>query len=292
SNNRDHRKTLVVDGEIAFVGGLNIAEVWEGDSLEKGRFRDTGTVFTGPAVLDAEWAFLDSWLEAGAEPADKASPVVWVDHRNRAAAGSDDGFRAELEEALGRWGEYVDAGGVPARIVASVPSEDVHPILDMYLLAINAAQERVWIGNHVFVPPSSLAGALAAAAQRGVDVRLLLQGEADETHSRPAAIRFYGDLLKSGVRIFEWRPSMFHAKTMVVDGVWCTIGSANLDGRALFLNREVNISVTDPLTCEGMEAEFAADLEHTLEVSLEEWKKRSGRQRVKEVLLYPVEALL
>lgn len=292
SNNRDHRKAVIVDGELAFVGGLNIAEAWEGDGLRAGHFRDAAVAFRGPAVLDAEWAFLDSWKEAGTRPSEKAAPVVWVDHRSRAAGSTEDEFEQELEDALGRWGDHVQAGGVPARIVPSEPSEDHHPILDMYVLAVNAARERVWIANHVFVPPSSLADALALAARRGVDVRLLLQGEGDETHSRPAAIRFYGDLLDAGVRIFEWQPSMFHSKTMVVDGAWCTIGSANLDGRALFLNREVNISVPDPVLASELEARFTANLAHTREVSIEEWKKRSGKQRVKEVLLYPVEAQL
>jgi cardiolipin synthase len=178
-------------------------------------------------------------------------------------------------------------GSACVRIVPSNPDSLGSTIVDKYLLAINSARESIAITCAYFLPPLVLRRALVNAARRGVQVRLILQGTTDTPLVRTISIGYYGRLLKHGVEIYEWTPSVLHAKTMVVDGVWSTIGSANLDGRALFLSYEVNAAVQDRLLAHTLEGQFEKDLQHCRRVTLEEWKRRPLSQKVVEVLLTP-----
>ncbi len=284
-NNRDHRKILVVDGRITFVGGLNLGEEYDGNGMNG--WRDTVLMVEGPAALDAERVFASSWLQGGRGFIGKDLPVVGFRPLKRAL---DD----PLMWLLGLNGAFCLPEHAPAaegtahvRVVASAPDRLTSTIVDKYLLAINSAQRRISITSAYFVPPLILRRAIVDAAKRGVRVRLILQGSSDVSTVRTISIGYYGRLLKHGVEIYKWTRSVLHAKTMVVDGVWATVGSANLDGRALFLSYEANMAVIDPGFAAAMERQFENDLKHCRRVTLKEWKKRPFKQKVVEILLTP-----
>ena len=284
-NNRDHRKILVVDGRIAFLGGLNLAEEYDGDG--QNGWRDAAIMIEGSAALDAERVFSESWLQGGMGFIGKDLPVVGFKHLKRP-------IESPLVRLLDLDGESClsehnpsTGGTARVRIVPSDPHSLSSTIVDQYLLAINSARKSIDITCAYFVPPLVLRRALVNAAKRGVRVRLMLPGTTDAPHVRTVTIGYYGRLLKYGVEIYEWTKSVLHAKTMVVDGVWSTIGSANLDGRALFLSYEANAAVIDRHLAVALEEQFERDLRHCRRVALQEWKQRSFKQRVAEILLTP-----
>jgi len=285
-NNRDHHKILVVDGRIAFLGGLNLAEEYDGDGFSG--WRDTALMIEGPAARDAERVFNESWLQGGINLIGKDLPVVGINPLKR-AVDSPLVWLLDLDEEMCLPACAPPAGGTArVRIVPSNPDAFNSTIIDKYLLAINSARKSICITSAYFLPPLVLRRALVNAAKRGVQVRLVLQGSSDSPLVRIIAIGYYGRLLKHGVEIYEWTRSVLHAKTMVVDGVWSTIGSANLDGRALFLSYEGNAAVLDPSLAAAMEQQFERDLRHCRRVRLEEWKKRPLSQRMVEILLIPL----
>jgi cardiolipin synthase len=283
-NNRNHRKILVVDGRLAVMGGLNFAEEYDGDGVDG--WRDTALLVEGPAALAAERIFARSWLQGGTGFLGRDLPVVGLSPVKRT-------LEAPFARLFGAEAPLRVAGRVPpertgtarVRAVWSAPDRTASTILDMYVLAINSARRRVWITNGYFVPPILLSRALVGAARRGVDVRLLLQGPTDEPTVRAASLRHYGRLLEEGVRIWEWPHPILHAKTMVVDDVWATVGSANLDGRALYLNYEANFAVESAALAAALARQFSADLAAAREVTLADWARRPPGQRAKEVLL-------
>jgi len=284
-NNRDHHKILVVDGYIAFLGGLNLAEEYDGDGLTG--WRDTALMIEGPAALDAERGFNESWLQGGIGLIGKDLPVVGINPLKR-AVDSPLVWLLDLDGDMSLPERSPPAGGTArVRIVPSHPDALNSTIVDKYLLAINSARKSICITSAYFLPPLVLRRALVHAAKRGVQVRLILQGFTDTPLVRTIAIGYYGRLLKHGVEIYEWTESVLHAKTMVVDGVWSTIGSANLDGRALFLSYEVNAAVIDRPLAVAMEEQFERDLKHCRRIRLEEWRKRPLSQRMVEILLAP-----
>ena len=183
---------------------------------------------------------------------------------------------------------YPAVGGTSqVRIVSSDPHSLSSTIVDQYLLAINTARTRIDITCAYFAPPLVLRRALVNAAKRGVRVRLILAGVTDFSPVRTVSIGYYGRLLKNGVEIYEWGASVLHAKTMVVDGIWSTIGSANLDGRALFLSYEANASAIDRPLATALQEQFERDLRHCRRVTLQAWQQRPLPQRIFEILLSP-----
>ena len=283
-NNRDHRKILVVDGRIAFLGGLNLAKDYDGDGING--WRDTAIMVEGPAALAAEQVFEESWLQGGIGFMGKDLPLAGLYHLKRAI----DEMLMQLPDRTETFYQMnlPDANrGARVRIVFSSPNQLTSPVLEMYLLAINSAQRLICITNGYFIPPLILRRALIDAAKRGVRVRLILQGPTDVPTARAIILGYYGTLLKNGVEIYEWTRSVLHAKTMVVDGVWVTVGSTNLDFRGFFLNYEANVAVVDPEFAAAMERQFEKDLEYCRRVTLEEWKNRPLKQKVMEVLLKP-----
>jgi cardiolipin synthase len=285
-NNRNHHKILVVDGRIAFLGGLNLAEEYDGDG--RNGWRDTAIMIEGPAAYDAEMIFNKSWLQGGMGFIGKDLPVVGINHIKR-----------PIESPLVRWfalegeaclpDQYPAAGGtVQVRIVSSDPQSLSSTIVDQYLLAINSACTSVDITCAYFVPPLVLRRALVNAAKRGVRVRLILPGITDVPLVRAVSVGYYGRLLKHGVEIYEWDTSVLHAKTMVVDGVWSTIGSANFDGRALFLSYEANAVAIDRPLATAMQEQFERDLRLCRRVTLREWQERPLTQRIAAILLSPL----
>ncbi len=289
-NNRDHRKILVIDGKVAFLGGLNYAEEYDGDGING--WRDTAIMVNGRAAIEAEKVFQATWNQGGRNFIGKDLPFVGINPIKRA-------IDKPLVYLLNRKDEFVhpqtfevvtpkDKGLV--RVVSSAPDRMASNILDMYLLAINSAHKRVWITSGYFIPPMILSRAIIAAAKRGVDVCLITQGRTDEPTVRKISIGFYGKLIGNGVKVYEWKGKILHAKTMLVDDNWATIGSANLDGRALFLNYEANVAfISKPLLAE-MIKQFKQDLRNSQRINLKEWKNRGLKQKTEELLMYPLES--
>jgi cardiolipin synthase len=268
---RDHRKLLVVDGRVAFVGGINISGVYSaGSSAERPRrdgqqpWRDTHVRIAGPLVAVLEQLFVAHWnRHAGCaivRPAPSLPPAA-AGHHRAAVASCDAGRRR-------------------------------NPFYRALLKAIDAAQERVYVTTAYFVPTRRLVRSLAAAARRGVDVRLVLPSRSDAWAPLHAGRSHYGRLLAAGVRVFELQGALLHAKTTVVDGVWATVGSANLDWRSVVHNAECNVVVLDAVFGGEMEAVFLHDVAASHEITVEDWKRRGWLRRMQEALARRFEFLL
>jgi cardiolipin synthase len=284
-NNRNHHKILVVDGRIAFLGGHNLAEEYDGDG-QNGR-RDTAIMIEGPAAHNAERIFNEAWLQGGMGFIGKDLPVVGINHLKR-AVDSPIVRLLDLDAESCLPDQYPTVGGTArVRIVSSDPHSWNSTIVDQYLLVINAARKSIDITSAYFAPPLVLRRALVNAAKRGVRVRLMLSGVTDFSPVRTVSVGYYGRLLKNGVEIYEWGASVLHAKTMVVDGIWSTIGSANLDGRALFLSYEANAAAIDRPLATALHEQFERDLRQCHRVTLQAWQQRPLTQRIFEILLSP-----
>src|SRR5262245_40201230 len=216
-NYRSHRRVLVVDGKIGFTGGYGISEAWTGNGRTPDHWRDTNVRIEGPVVRFLQAAFAESWLET-----------------TGIAIGGEDYF-PRLEPV----------GNTTAQIVKSSPTGGNFQNYMLFLLSINSAKESVLITNPYFIPDDVMTEALVKAVARGVRVLVLLPGEADSQLTYTASRSNYGPLLLGGVKIYEYKASLIHAKTIVVDGVWATIGSTNFDNRSFALNQEINLTVYD-----------------------------------------------
>jgi cardiolipin synthase len=249
-NHRTHRKLLVLDGLVGFTGGLGVADQWLGPP----QWLEVMVRLEGAVVGLLQGAFFQNWAIAGG--ALDLGPAF---------------FPAIAEEA-----------GRPLGMVTnSAPIWGDSMIRLLYYSAICSAQQRLWLMSPYFLPGEDTIEALADAARRGVSVRLVVPGpKYDKALPYFASRRLYGPLLAAGVEIFEYQPSMLHAKCMVVDGRWCTFGSTNFDPRSFFLNSELNVSITDP----DIAAQFSVFFEHALAdsapVTLEAWKVRPLMDRV------------
>jgi cardiolipin synthase len=239
---RDHRKCLVVDGQVAFVTGLCIGKMWEG-TPEKGRaaWRDTGVVMRGPAVAEVALAFADSWAATG--PPLPAAEIVAAD-------------------------PVTEDGTVSVRVVASTPGSASLYRLDP--LVASLARQTLWLTDAYFAGTSMYVQALRAAAEDGVDVRLLVPGPGSDIPLMQTVSRTgYRALLRSGVRVFEWNGPMLHAKTAVADARWARVGSTNLNLSSWMGNRELDIVIEDRNFGTAMEDMFAQDLQNATEIVLE-----------------------
>ncbi len=260
-NNRDHRKLLVVDGTVAFTGGVNISNTYSNSSLFRSKsrknttvgWRDTHVRIEGPAVAALQREFLNSW----------------IGQQGPALGGSN--FFPELHKV----------GDKLVRILASEPHGE-HDIYAAYILAISGAVKTVHITCAYFVPDRQIVRALTDAARRGVDVKIILPGVTDSGLVFHAGHSFYTDLLAQGVKIYELQIAVLHAKTAVIDRVWSTIGSTNIDTRSFLHNYELNAVVLDPAFGAAMESAFEEDLRYTIEVTAARWGERSLSERLKE----------
>ena len=262
-NNRNHRKLMVVDGRVAFTGGINISSTYANSSLfrrhektvdeDKVGWRDTHVRIEGPAVAPLQWSFVNLWVqqEGGELP------------------------QAEYFPALPAAGDKI------LRVLASDP-DHASDIYKSLVVAINEAKQSIHITNAYFVPDQQIIDALVDAARRGVDVKLVLPGVSDHSMIRYAGQKFYDRLLAGGVRIYELQIAVLHAKTAVIDGGWSTIGSANIDRRSFIHNYELNVVVVDPAFGRDMEAAFNEDLRDSKEITLERWRHRPWSDRIKE----------
>jgi cardiolipin synthase len=263
-HNRDHRKVIVVDGRTAFTGGLNISRTYSSAStaapgpeegLEEG-WRDTHVQITGPVVKQFQLLFLDTWQQLGGKPAQSIDTY------------------------------YPDLKPVGDQLVAVAASQGAkekdEAIYHTYLAAIRNSGHRVWITQAYFLPPVELRDALIQAAQRGVDVRILVPGFTDSKLTLHASRREYTPLLEGGVRLIEKQHALLHAKTALIDDSLSIIGSANLDYRSFLHNNEITAIVIGDSTAQHMHATFVRDAKAGKELTLMEWEKRPLWQRMIE----------
>ena len=242
---RDHRKTIVIDGAVAFVTGLCVGQAWVGEpERHLDPWRDTGIQIAGPAVADVEAAFAEAWAAAGtALPADTLAPPP------------------------------PPQGRVPLRVVATVPNTAGLFRLDQLVAAM--ARQRLWLTDAYYGGTAPYVDALRAAARDGVDVRLLVPGASDIPLVRMFSRAGYRPLLEAGIRVFEWNGSMIHAKTAVADGRWARVGSTNLNIASWLGNRELDVIVEDPGFAGEMEAMFVRDLGNATEIVLQRHRVRA-----------------
>ncbi|HSN43927.1 MAG TPA: phosphatidylserine/phosphatidylglycerophosphate/cardiolipin synthase family protein [Propionibacteriaceae bacterium] len=258
---RDHRKILVVDSRIAFLGGYNIGRLYAD------HWRDTHARLVGPSVAEVENAFIDYW---------NASPV-WLRPTRQPANG--------LESPERSWNPAI-------RVHRNSPRWAVYPIRNMYLEAIDKAAKNIWLTHAYLIPDDDLMAALFAAVKRGVDVRIIIPADSNHVVADWLSRGFYDDLLSYGVHLLLYQGAMVHAKTATIDGVWSTIGTANLDRLSLMGNYEVNVEFFSEEVAARMEEIFLLDASNTLEMSHEFWRTRSALAKATEGLLAPWRPLL
>lgn len=256
ADHRTHRKVLVADGNVGMTGGVGIASEWTGNAQDPDHWRDTHVRVRGPVVRALQGAFLENWLEATGE----------------VLAG--DGYLPELDPI---------ADGAAMQVVVSGPGVNHTNTEAMYFLAIASARRTIQLTTAYFAPRPMFTEALRAAADRGVDVQIIVPGPyIDKQVARSAARAVYGPLLDAEISIYEYQPTMLHAKTLVIDGRWCSIGSANFDNRSFALNDEATLCVQSERVAEQLAAAFEADREMSERIQASRWRRRSPRERAAE----------
>ncbi|HEX8030763.1 MAG TPA: phospholipase D-like domain-containing protein [Vicinamibacterales bacterium] len=246
ANYRTHRKTLVIDGEVAFTGGMGVADQWLGHAQDKEHWRDTQFQITGPAVRALEGSFYENWIETGGLSAPALDPEL---------APRPTGARSI--------------------VVWSNPMSGASNIKLMYLLAIGAARKSIDIQSPYITLDSSTTWSLEQARRRGVRVRILAEGDVTDAMPVKHASRYhYQHLLDQGIEIAEYQPTMMHTKTFMVDGVFSIIGSANFGNRSFELNDELAVGVMDPDLAAELTRDFDADLKNSKRLDQATWKKQ------------------
>jgi cardiolipin synthase len=263
-NYRNHRRILVIDGRVGFTGGYGISDSWRGDGRTAQHWRDTNVRVEGPAVKFLQAAFAESWL---------ATTGIAI---------GGEGYFPRLQPV----------GKVPAQIVRSSPAGGSFQTYMLFLLSINSARKSILITNPYFIPDDVITEALLKAVARGVRVVVLAPGEIDSRLTYTASRSHYGRLLLGGVEIFEYRTALLHAKTMVVDGIWATVGSTNFDNRSFALNQELNLTVYDAALARRLEEVFQEDLKYSKKITYEEWDSRGIFERLFELFSFPVKEQL
>lgn len=264
-NQRDHRKILIVDGKVAFTGGVNISNVYssslsgslstrqKGDHIQHS-WRDTDVQIEGPAVAEFQKLFVETWAR-------------------EKGPGSNRNYFPPLKQE----------GNDLMRVIGSTPGRMNRITYVMYVSAFTYAENFIHLTTPYFVPDEQMIKALTHAAERGVDVRIILPGASDSVLLFYAGRSYYTHLLKSGVKLYERRTdSMLHAKTAVIDSIWSTVGSTNMDLLSFLNNDEVNAVILSRDFATKMEVMFEEDLRESNQIHLEEWKKRPFTDRVKE----------
>jgi len=252
-NYRTHRKSLVVDGDVAFIGGMGVADHWGGATPDGPMWRDTQIEVRGPAAIYVESAFNENWIETGG--------VVEPDLLTHADA----------------------AGDARSLVVWSSPEGGTNALKLLYLFAIASARQTIDVQSPYLITDESTMWSLAEARRRGVRVRLLTEG--DITDAKPvkfASRALYGDFMSMGIEVYEYEPAMMHVKAMVVDGVLSVVGSANFDNRSLELNDELNIALFDRRVAARLTASFEQDAQRSTRLTLDAWRDRPVHIRARE----------
>jgi cardiolipin synthase len=257
AQNRSHIRGIVIDGVVGYTGGFGMADKWRGDGRHVDQWRDTNVRFVGPAVTQLQAAFAAGWAEA--------SGTLLTGPTFFPAAGLD------------------STGTFYAGLLYTTPTIGSTPAERFRALSITGAQRTLYISNSYFVPDDDLVGSLRAAARRGVDVRVLAPNRLTDVPSvRLAGRDRYAELLRAGVRIYEYQPAMMHAKTFVADGIWSSVGSMNFDNRSTALNDEANLVVYDPRLGARLDSVFRDDLTHSREILLPEFSRRPWLDKLLE----------
>jgi len=272
-NQRDHRKIVVTDGTLAFAGGVNFSQAYriassqarhrglsKQKTLHQG-WRDTHIAIRGTAAKQLESLFRETWRKAEC--------------------------KGEISPAFSE--QAVKAGNTLVQIVASTPDDERNVVYATLLSVITYAQRNIDITMAYFVPDDTLENAIRAAAQRGVVVRIILPSFSDFSGVFYAGRGHYDELLKSGVKLYELESAFLHSKSIVVDGVWSSIGSTNFDWRSFVHNDEISVCVIDQGFAQQMSRMFDADLAESKEITLAAWKKRGLRERLREWMWLPVQ---
>jgi cardiolipin synthase len=258
---RNHRRAIVIDGRVAFVGGMAVGDKWLGNADREEHWRDNMVQVTGPLAATVQSAFVDNWAHVGGEIL--TGPA----------------FFPEFPAPVAPPGETIALHTG----VASAPSSEDHPMRLIYLQSFAAARQRLYISNSYFVPDETVRKVVVERAKHGVDVRILLPGE--KTDARPirqAGHKHFEQLLEAGVKIYEYQPTMMHAKTVVVDGKFSVVGSSNLDVRSKELNQENVLGILDAGLARQIEETFLDDLERAKQIELAEWRKRGPVKKLTE----------
>jgi cardiolipin synthase A/B len=255
-NNRTHRKILVADGRVGMTGGVGIADEWTGDAQDPEHWRDTHFRVEGPIVAQLHGAFAENWLEA----------------TGHLLAG--DRYLPKIEPI---------AGGVPMQLVRSGSACGATDVEALFFLALRSANSSIELTTAYFSPRAAFVDELVRAVERGVSVKVMTPGaHTDKRIVRSAGRTDYKRLLEGGVQLFEYEPTMLHAKTFVVDGCWSVVGSVNFDARSFELNDEAALCVQDAGFARQLREAFATDLERCREITREAWAHRPVRERVLE----------
>ncbi|MGI4856584.1 MAG: cardiolipin synthase [Janthinobacterium lividum] len=257
-NNRTHRKLLVIDGRLGFTGGVGIAQEWTGHAQDPKHWRDTHFRLEGPAVAHMQSVFMDNWIKA----------------------------TGDVLHGAEYFPELAPCGDSVAHMFSSSPTSGSDDMELMYLMAITAATTTLNLASAYFVPDGLAINALIEARKRGVKVRIITPGNHIDTHTvRDASRGCWGDLLKAGVEIFEYQPTMFHVKLLVVDEYLVSAGSTNFDSRSFKLNDEANLNIYDRAFAAQQNAIFEADIARSQQVTLADWERRSIFEKAIEKVL-------
>lgn len=260
---RAHIRVIVIDGAVGYTGGFGIDDKWYGTGRIKDQWRDTNARFTGHAVRQLQATFVVCWAEASANLLTSDSLFPPDGRSEHDAEEKNDGVLAAVLHA--------------SPTIGSTPAER------FFVLSIAAAREKLYISNSYFVPHKAFRDLLCDAAKRGVDVRILtVSGSSDVKSTWYAGRARYEELFAGGVRIFEYQPAMMHAKTIVVDGQWLSVGSMNADNRSISFNEESNLVVLDKGAGRRMEEMFLEDLTFSKEIDPSEFAKRGWKERLAE----------
>jgi cardiolipin synthase len=265
-NERDHRKLVVIDGRIAFLGGHCIVDTWLGNAEDKEHFADVSVRLRGPIVHSVQAAFSENW----------------VGHTGELFMG--DGVFPRLERA----------GAITVHAAFVKPEGSAPAVKLLHHAAICCAHKRIWIQNPYFIPEPEAIDAFGEAVARGVDVRVMMPSTSgsDNPMVQHAGHRNFEKLLRCGVRLFEYPSTLLHQKVMTVDGVWCAIGSTNFDDRSFEVNDEITLGFSDPATAQRADEIFERYAAHSEEIKLEAWRKRGLGHRLLDNVYYLFNELL
>ena len=265
---RSHVRVVAIDDAVGYTGGFGFADAWLGDGRTPSQWRETNVRVEGPVVAQLQSAFAAAWFETTGELLNAAPQAATV-------------------------GDESGAQVVRAGVFHSTASAGHMHATQFLTLALRGAERRLWIASSYFVPDAPVRAMLMTSAQRGVDVRVLTAGRSTDVRVARYAGRYqYGELLRAGVRIYEYEPTMMHAKTFVVDGAWASVGSMNIDNRSLALNDEVSVVVFDRRFAAQMDSLFLFDLRSAKELTLRDFERRPLSTRVLEWLATLASSLL
>ena len=267
SNNRNHRRIVVIDGRVGFTGGYGIDETWNGDGRTKGRWRETNVRLEGPVVQQLQEAFLEHWKEAT-------------------------GILLGGEEYFGYPAVNLKDGPVQAQIIRSAPTRDNYALYEVFLQAVSSARRSILISTPYLLPGEQMTAALVEAVRRGVTVTALVPSVTREAWVeyvvQESQREEFGPLLDAGIQLYEYFPALLHTKAMVIDGVWSTIGSTNLDNRSMALNDELNVIFYNDKIARRLEDMLLEDLKQSNQISREKLERRSWVGRLIGLALSPL----